>query len=141
MTVTCSGSDSSTMGSVSGNKVPMSKTLEEKIRKKTARVAVVGLGYVGLPLAVNFAKAGYHVVGLDTDDDRIQRVNDKVSYILDVPQRVLARVVNRGRLSAQKDFSVISKMDAIIICVPTPLKNRYTPDISYMVQSIRTISK
>ncbi|MCK5580161.1 MAG: nucleotide sugar dehydrogenase [Candidatus Omnitrophica bacterium] len=115
--------------------------LKQKISTKKANIAVLGLGYVGLPLGVNFAKAGYSVTGLDKDADRVRRVQEKENYILDVADRDLARVVNNGTLVASTDFSLIKKMDVIIVCVPTPLKRKYTPDISYIVGAVKTISK
>ena len=119
----------------------MSVTLKRKISTKKARIAVIGLGYVGLPLAVNFAKAGFKVFGLDTDADRVEQVNRKKSYILDIPTKDVAKVVNNGRFEARTEFEVLKTIDVIIICVPTPLKRRYTPDITYIVSAIRTIRK
>lgn len=119
----------------------MSQTLKRKINTKQANIAVVGLGYVGLPLAVNFAKAGYRVIGLDKDSDRVRNVNDKTSYITDIPTRDVAKVVNSGKFRASMDFSLLRGMDAIIICVPTPLRRKYTPDISYIVSAVETIAK
>jgi len=119
----------------------MASALKQKIVSKKAEVAVIGLGYVGLPLAVNFAKAGFRVHGLDTDNDRVTKVNAKESYILDVPGRDLAAVVNSGRLSAGTEFEILKTVDAIIICVPTPLKRKYTPDISYIFNAVKTIQK
>lgn len=119
----------------------MSTALKNKISRKTARVAVIGLGYVGLPLAVNFAKAGYRVAGLDMDEDRVRQVNARRSYISDIPTAQLAAVVRAKRLSAHTDFELIREMDVLIICVPTPLRRRYTPDISYILSAVRTIAK
>ncbi|MCA9401543.1 MAG: NAD(P)-binding domain-containing protein, partial [Candidatus Omnitrophica bacterium] len=119
----------------------MSTVLTRKINNKTAKIAVIGLGYVGLPLAVNFAKSGYHVSGLDTDHDRVDKILKKESYILDVPQKDLASVVRRKKLTAGTDLTVLNGMDVIIICVPTPLKRKYTPDIKYILTAVRTIQK
>jgi len=119
----------------------MSSILKRKISTKKARIAVIGLGYVGLPLAVNFAKAGFKVFGLDMDSDRVNQVNKKKSYILDIPTKDVARVVGNGRLEARTEFGVLETIDVVIICVPTPLKRRYTPNISYIVSAIRTIRK
>ena len=101
----------------------------------------MGLGYVGLPLAVNFAKAGFRVYGLDMDQDRVARVQAKNSYILDISSSDIARVVGSGRLVAATDFSLISQADVIVICVPTPLRRKYTPDISYIVGAVKTIDQ
>ncbi len=119
----------------------MSKTLKARIASKRARIAVIGLGYVGLPLAVNFAKKGFRVLGLDTDTDRVRNIQKKISYILDVPRRELAAVVASGHLLAATTFEVLRTVDCIIICVPTPLKRKYTPDITYILSAVRTICK
>ena len=117
----------------------MPQALKKKITEKKARIAVIGLGYVGLPLAVNFAKKGFRVFGLDTDTDRGRNIQNKTSYILDVPRRELAGVVASGHLSAATTFEVLRTIDCIIICVPTPLKRKYTPDITYILSAVRTI--
>jgi len=119
----------------------MSAVLKRKISTKKARIAVIGLGYVGLPLAVNFAKAGFKVFGLDMDADRVEQVNKKKSYILDISSKDVAKVINNGRLEARTKFEILKTIDVIIICVPTPLKRRYTPNISYIVSAMRTIRK
>ena len=119
----------------------MSKTLRAKIVSKKAKIAVIGLGYVGLPLAVNFAKKGFQVFGLDTDQDRVRNIRKKKSYILDIPSRELAAVVAGGHLSAATTFDCLRTVDCIIICVPTPLKRKYTPDIAYILSAVRTICK
>lgn len=119
----------------------MSHALRKKIVDGKAKIAVIGLGYVGLPLAVNFAKKGFQVFGLDTDTDRVANVNRKVSYILDIPTRELAGVVEKKRLQARTEFEVLKTVDVIIICVPTPLKRKYTPDITYIVNAVRTIRR
>lgn len=119
----------------------MSAILKKKLSGKSAKIAVIGLGYVGLPLAVNFAKTGYKVFGLDMDQDRVDQVNNKVSYISDIPTAALARVVRSGKFVASTDFTMIKDMDVMIICVPTPLRRKYTPDISYILSAVRTIRK
>ncbi|MCB1742925.1 MAG: nucleotide sugar dehydrogenase, partial [Gammaproteobacteria bacterium] len=88
-----------------------------------------------------FAKAGYRVTGLDMDEDRVRQVNARRSYISDIPTAQLAAVVRAKRLSAHTDFELIRDMDVLIICVPTPLRRRYTPDISYILSAVRTIAK
>jgi len=117
----------------------VSKRLRAKIVSRKARIAVIGLGYVGLPLAVNFAKKGFRVFGLDTDIDRVRSIQKKTSYILDIPSRALAGVVASGHLSAATTFDCLRTVDCIIICVPTPLKRKYTPDITYILNAVRTI--
>ncbi len=117
------------------------RILEEKFKKRKAIVSVVGLGYVGLPLAVNFAKKGFQVFGLDKDHDRVERVNRKETYILDVSSSELRSVVSSGKLRASDTFEKLDQSDAVIICVPTPLKRKYTPDISYIVGALKIIKK
>ncbi len=117
----------------------MPQNLENKISSGKAKIAIVGLGYVGLPLAVNFAKKGFKVFGLDKDEDRVNRLKNKESYILDIPTRDVAAVIERGNFSVSGSFDILRLMDVIIICVPTPLKSKYTPDISYILNAVRTI--
>lgn len=117
----------------------MSQVLLNKIKSKKAKIAVVGLGYVGLPLAVNFAKSGYRVFGLDKDLDRVEKIKRRVSYILDVKAKEIVAVSRKKRFSAGTDFSALGEVDVVIICVPTPLKRKYTPDISYILSAVRTI--
>jgi len=119
----------------------MAKTLKNKIDTKIAKIAVLGLGYVGLPLAASFAKAGFQVFGLDMDYDRVERVRTKKSYIADVPLKELTKVVNNGKLKASTDFSLIRSSDVIIICVPTPLRRKYTPDVSFIAGAVKTIDQ
>ena len=119
----------------------MFTSLKQKIVNHKARIAVIGLGYVGLPLAVHFAKAGYKVFGLDKDADRVKRVNQRKSYISDVPTAQLSWLVKAGRLEASSTFDILKTIDVIIICVPTPLKRKYTPDISFLLAAAKTIGK
>ncbi|MDF2591352.1 MAG: nucleotide sugar dehydrogenase [Clostridia bacterium] len=115
--------------------------LVKKIYDKTAVVAVVGLGYVGLPLAVEKAKAGYKTIGFDIQQTKIEMVNKGVNYIGDILENELTDLVNRGLLKATSDYSFIKEVDCVAICVPTPLDEHYQPDISYVVNSTREISK
>ena len=117
----------------------MSNKLKQKIITKKANIAVIGLGYVGLPLAVNLAKSGFKVFGLDKDADRVEQINRKTSYILDIPSSEIARVISKGKLLAQTEFDVLKTADVILICVPTPLKRKYTPDITYILAAVKTI--
>ena len=107
--------------------------LKERIIKKTARVGVLGLGYVGLPLAVEFARAGFEVVGIDIQKTKVDAFNGGHSYIKDVPDEVFRPLVESGKLRATTDFSVIRDLDTIDICVPTPLRKTKDPDMSYVV--------
>ncbi|MFN0168546.1 MAG: nucleotide sugar dehydrogenase [Bryobacteraceae bacterium] len=114
--------------------------LEQKITNRTARVGVIGLGYVGLPLAVEFARAGFHVTGLDLSDSKVDRVNQGVSYIGDVPTEVLAPLVQSGRLRATTNYAEVETLDTINICVPTPLRKTKDPDMSYIVSACEKIA-
>ena len=106
--------------------------LFDRIRSRSARVAVIGLGYVGLPLAVEKAKAGFTVVGLDRNPNRVMMVNHGENYIPDILASDLAHVVEAGKLSAVQDFEVINDVDVVTICVPTPLDKNKQPDTSYI---------
>ena len=117
------------------------EVLAEKIRSKTARVGVVGLGYVGLPLAVEYAAEGYHVVGIDLNASKTTRVNAGDSYVGDVPSSTLAPLVKAGLLKAATDFSVVRELDTINICVPTPLRKTKDPDMSYIVDACEEIAR
>jgi len=114
--------------------------LERKIKGRTARIGIVGLGYVGLPLAVEFAHAGFRVVGIDIDERKIRSVNTGVSYIEDVPTTTLKPLVKDGLIRAQSDYKGCGKLDAIIIAVPTPLRKTKDPDISYIVGALDAIA-
>lgn len=119
----------------------VSAVLAEKIRNRTARVGIIGLGYVGLPLAVEFAKAGFSITGIDVSEDKTGRVNQGDSYVGDIPTEVLSPLVNAGKLRATTDFSAIRELDTINICVPTPLRKTKDPDMSYIVSACQEISK
>ena len=115
--------------------------LERRIRTRHARVGVIGLGYVGLPLAVEFAKAGFRVTGLDVDRARVEGIDRARSYIQDVPSADLRRLRAAGRLSATTSFDALGAQDAIIICVPTPLRKTREPDMSYIVSATDQIAQ
>lgn len=115
--------------------------LLNKIENKTAVVAVIGLGYVGLPLAVEKAKAGYKTIGFDIQSDKVNLVNEGKNYIGDVVDDDLELLVRDGGLSATTDFSIVKEADFIAICVPTPLDLYKQPDISYVKNSAKNISK
>jgi len=116
------------------------KLLEDKIRARTARVGIVGLGYVGLPLAVEFAKAGFTVTGIDVSDDKTRCVNAGESYIGDIDSATLAGLVKTGKLQATTDFSAVLELDTINICVPTPLRKTKDPDMSFIVSACQEIA-
>jgi UDP-N-acetyl-D-glucosamine dehydrogenase len=115
--------------------------LKKKIARKKIKIAVVGLGYVGLPLAIEFAKKGLEVIGIEVDRDRVARIKKRVSYITDVPTAELRRAIGSGKFQATCDFDALNHSDVIIICVPTPLKRKTHPDISYIVGAVRQIKK
>src|SRR5262249_23111264 len=115
--------------------------LADKIRTRSARVGIVGLGYVGLPLAVEFARAGFSVTGIDISEDKTRRINAGESYIGDIPTAALAPLVESGKLRATSDFSAVLELDTINICVPTPLRKTKDPDMSFIVSSCQEISR
>ncbi len=104
------------------------------------KIAIIGLGYVGLPLAVEFAKAGFKVIGIDVNKKRVDAINSGFSYIEDVLQDVLRSVVSDGLLSTTTDYASVGDCKSIIICVPTPLKKTRDPDISYIIDASQSIS-
>ena len=114
--------------------------IKSMIDRREFRVGVVGLGYVGLPLAVEFAKAGFHVTGFDVDQKKVDLLNDGKSYIPDVSQDTLGELVKDGLLDATTDFSRIKEMDGIIICVPTPLSKTKDPDMRYIQSATHSIA-
>jgi UDP-N-acetyl-D-glucosamine dehydrogenase len=115
--------------------------LRDKIRARKARAGVVGLGYVGLPLAVELGKAGFHATGIDLDERKVQAVNDGRSYIPDVPTADVQALRRKGLLDATADFAVVKELDTINICVPTPLRKTKDPDMSYIVSAVEGIAK
>jgi len=123
------------------NRNEIKENLLKKIYDKTAVVAVIGLGYVGLPLAVEKAKAGYKTIGFDIQESRVKMVNEGCNYIGDVVDSELKDLVERGLLSATTDFSIVKDADFIAICVPTPLDEYQQPDISYVKNSAIEIAK
>jgi UDP-N-acetyl-D-glucosamine dehydrogenase len=116
-------------------------TLAEKIRDRTCRYGVMGLGYVGLPLALAFARRGIRVTGFDPDGSKVEAVNGGRSYLPDVSDADLATAVASGLLSATTDFSLLAEMDVISICVPTPLSKGRDPDMSYVTAAARSVQK
>ena len=113
--------------------------LDDIIKKKTARVGVIGLGYVGLPLAMEFVKSGFKVCGLDISEEKVSSINSGVNYIQDIGDDELKEAVSNNKLSASSDFSLVKDLDTISICVPTPLKNEKNPDVSYIISVMKKI--
>jgi len=116
-------------------------TLKHRITNKSAKIGVIGLGYVGLPLAMEFAKNGYHVTGIEKDEERVQKINEGNNYIKDVDESELQSVVSSLNLKAAADYSIISDLDAVCICVPTPLSKLKDPDISYITDVLKELVK
>ena len=119
----------------------LAATLLEKIETRRARTGVVGLGYVGLPLAVEFGKAGFHTTGIDLDDRKITAIMEGRSYIPDVASDDVASLRGQGKLDATTDFAITKELDTINICVPTPLRKTKDPDMSYIVSAVEAIAR
>ncbi len=117
--------------------------LRARIKNKTARVAVVGMGYVGLPLAVAFSEEGFQVTGIDVDAAKVKNLNAGESYISDIPSKQLAPLVNRKekKLNAVTNYDILKEADAAIICVPTPLNKTKDPDVSFIVAATKEVAK
>jgi UDP-N-acetyl-D-glucosamine dehydrogenase len=116
-------------------------SLAERILNRTASIAVVGQGYVGLPLAVEFARSGFHVTGIDNDADRVATLARGESYIPDAPSERLAEAMRSGRFTATTDTDVIGGHDVVILCVPTPLRKSKDPDVSHVVASAKEVAR
>lgn len=117
------------------------KSLEQKLKSKKVTIGVVGLGYVGLPLAVEFALKGFKTIGIDLSKWKVEKINKGENYIQDVNDRDLEKVVKKGLLVAYDNYSNVSEMDVIYICVPTPFTDNKDPDISYIVSAAEEIAK
>lgn len=115
--------------------------IEKLIKDRKARIGIVGMGYVGLPLAVEFAKGGFPVTGFEVDSQKVRDLKAGVSYIGDVPTEEVAALNRKGLLTGTLDFSLLKKMDAVIICVPTPLRKSKDPDVSYIISSVKEARK
>src|SRR5712692_220714 len=119
---------------------PLAVELLRRIRRSDIRAGVIGLGYVGLPLAVELARGGYSVVGLDIDERKVEAIERGASYIPDVQDAQLARLVATDRLHATNDFAALQRLDTVNICVPTPLRKTKDPDVSYMVAAVEQVA-
>lgn len=115
--------------------------LKSKLDLRTARIAVVGLGYVGLPLAMELGSAGFRVIGIDVAPQKVEQLLSGNSYVQDVPSDMVGRLVADGRFTATTDFGVLSDVDAVSICVPTPLRKTKDPDMSYIVSAVSQLKK
>ncbi|UCE00446.1 MAG: nucleotide sugar dehydrogenase [Chloroflexota bacterium] len=116
-------------------------SLQEKILDRSAKIVILGLGYVGLPLATIFAEAGFHVVGVEPDQKKVETLRRGESYVQDVPSEKLSRLIQAGKLKATSDFSVLKDADAVSICVPTPLRKTGDPDLSYILVATDELAK
>jgi UDP-N-acetyl-D-glucosamine dehydrogenase len=118
--------------------VSSAEAFDERVHTRTAEVGIVGLGYAGLPLAMVFAEAGFNVVGVDVNDARVRAVKERRSYLVDVPAERYETL--DGRLQATADYAAVRELDALTICVPTPLSKTRTPDISYIVSAAESVA-
>ena len=114
--------------------------LLEKIKQKQARIGIIGLGYVGLPLVIEFGRAGFHVTGLDIDSTKVDRLNRGESYIKHIPSKILRELVEQKRFESTTDFSSVSDLECVLICVPTPLNSNREPDMSFIVATAQEIA-
>jgi len=116
-------------------------SLKEKIISKKAVIGVVGLGYVGLPLAVEYANKGFKTYGIDVDKKKIDSLKKRINYILDIPKEDFDKAISSGNFSATDNYSIVKDLDVIFICVPTPFTKNKEPDISYIVDASKNIAK
>src|SRR5262245_28937194 len=117
------------------------QALIDTIRRREARCGIIGLGYVGLPLALEFARAGFRTTGIDVDRSKIDLIRSGRSYIVDVQDREIAEQIEAGRLTATHDFAVIAELDTINTCVPTRLRKTKDPDLTYVVSAVNEIRR
>jgi UDP-N-acetyl-D-glucosamine dehydrogenase len=117
------------------------KTLEKKIKDKTAVVGIIGMGYVGLPLAVELGREGFSVIGIDINPNKSKLINAGKSDIDDISDNDLSPLVKAGKIKATADFSVLKKADCVPICVPTPLSKTKDPDVSYILSAVEEVQK
>ena len=115
--------------------------LISKLENKTAKIGILGMGYVGMPLAVVFAEKGFNVLGIDPDQRKVDTFNKGISYIQDVPSETVNRLHNAGRLNMTADFAALAEMDAVSICVPTPLRQTGDPDMSFILSATEELAK
>ena len=115
--------------------------LKEKILSKKAQIGVVGVGYAGLPLAMEFARSGFKVHGIDVDDEKVKDLNEGKSHIEDVKDDILQFAIRAGCFEAHSDYEVVAQLDCVILCVPTPLRQTKDPDISYIVNAAQAVKK
>ena len=115
--------------------------LAEMITERKARVGITGVGYVGLPLALTVADAGYSVTAFDVDSAKVEQLNSKKSYIEYIPDSAIAKQIDANRFEATSDFERLNEPDIILICVPTPLGDHSDPDLGFVIETARSIAK
>jgi len=118
---------------------PVGDDLERKIRDRSAQLGVIGLGYVGLPLAVEMARKGFRVTGIDIDGNKVESVNAGISYVLGLPNESLLTAIDNGTIRATQSFAAVASLDTISICVPTPLRKTKEPDLSYIIAAVEAV--
>src|SRR5215216_3231280 len=119
----------------------LKQALLESLSRRDAKVSIVGLGYVGLPLAVEFAEAGFSVLGLDVSEAKVQQLNRGESYIPDIPTERLTPLVKSGKLCASVSYADLRSVDTVSICVPTPLRNTKDPDMSFVIEAVNAVAE
>jgi UDP-N-acetyl-D-glucosamine dehydrogenase len=129
------------LGKKSGHQFMYKEQLTTRLTHRTAKIGIIGLGYVGLPLAVAFAEVGFDVIGLDVSAEKVEMLNSGQSYIPDIPTEQLAPLVKAGKLHSTTLYSDLSTVDAISICVPTPLRKTKDPDMSYVISASEELAK
>lgn len=117
------------------------QTLLERLNRREAKVGIVGLGYVGLPLAVEFAEAGFDVIGVDVSESKVQMLTNGESYVGDIPTERLKPLVTAGKIRASTHYAVLRDADAVSICVPTPLRQTKDPDMSYVIEAVNGVAE
>ena len=117
------------------------EALLKSLRDRTAQIGILGLGYVGLPLAAAFGEAGFQVTGIDPDQRKIDSISKGDSYIQDVPSKQISSLMSMGRFSATTDFAALRNCDAVSICVPTPLRKTGDPDMSFIISATDELAK
>ena len=134
------GETNSSYGEDTVTQLPnFARELEHKIRNRSAKVGVVGLGYVGLPLAIEMAKEGFQVTGIDISKEKVDSINAGISYIPDVPNETVLSYISRGKLRATQSLSAVGELDTMNICVPTPLRKNKDPELSYVIAAVEVI--
>ncbi len=117
----------------------LGRELKRRIRNRSAKVGIIGLGYVGLPLAVEMAREGFHVTGIDLIKEKVNSINAGISYIPDISSETVASFIADGKLRATQSLSAVGDLDTINICVPTPLRKNKDPELSYVIAAVEVI--